>query len=234
MSRRNAFAGPPFMKKLGRFLGLLVIVVALAVTLGTLVPRPLWQTAGDKPAATRHILVLKNPIHTDIAIPVDEAVRQRFHFLVDGGIPTDIPEVRYIVFGWGGRAFYLETPTWSELKAVPVMKALTLDASVMHVDVAGDIVEPHPDVASFDIDEDRFAALLDFIEASFQRGPNGPIHIENAKYSNFDGFFEANGHFNALVGCNTWTAAALRTAGLRTGWWNPLPMSLGLSMRLYN
>ncbi|RVA62492.1 TIGR02117 family protein, partial [Mesorhizobium sp. M7A.F.Ca.CA.001.08.1.1] len=30
------------MKRLGRFLGLLLIVVALAVTTGTLVPRPLW------------------------------------------------------------------------------------------------------------------------------------------------------------------------------------------------
>jgi uncharacterized protein (TIGR02117 family) len=222
------------MKKLWRFLGLLVAVAALAVALGALVPRPLWRPAAAAPAATRHILVLNNPIHTDIAIPVDNEVRQRFRFLTDAGLPSDAPEVRYIVFGWGGRAFYLETPTWSELKAVPVMKALTVDASVMHVDVAGDIVEPHPDVAGFDISEDRFAALLDFIAASFRQGPGGPIVIENAAYSRFDRFYEANGHFNALIGCNTWTAAALRAAGLRTGWWNPLPVSLGLSMRLYN
>lgn len=222
------------MKKLGRILVRFLIVSALAVTLGALVPRPLWQTAGDRPVSTRHILVLRNPIHTDIAVPVDDAVLRRFHFLLDAGMPTDIAGVRYIVFGWGGRAFYLETPTWSHLKAVPVMKALTLDTSVMHVDIAGDITEPRPDVAGFDIGEDRFAALLDFIAASFQQGEGGPVIIENAAYSRFDRFFEAKGHFNALVGCNTWTAAALRTAGLRTGWWNPLPVSLGLSMRLYN
>ncbi|TIW01591.1 MAG: DUF2459 domain-containing protein, partial [Mesorhizobium sp.] len=69
------------------------------------------------------------------------------------GLPMDASDARYIVFGWGGRAFYLETPTWSQLKAAPVLKALTLDASVMHVDVAGTIKEPHPDVAGFDIDE---------------------------------------------------------------------------------
>lgn len=211
------------MKKLGRFLAILVVAIVLAVVLGTFIPRPLLPAAAADPVATRHILVLKNPIHTDIAVPVDDEVRKRFHFLVDDGIPADMTGVRYIVFGWGSRAFYLETPTWSELKAVPVMKALTLDASVMHVDVAGNIVEPHPDVAGFDIREERFAALLDFIAASFQRGPNGAILIENAAYSRFDRFYEANGHFNALVGCNTWTAAALRIAGLRTGWWNPLP-----------
>ncbi len=71
------------------------------------------------------------------------------------------------------------------------MKALTLDASVMHIDVAGNIVEPHPDVAGFDISEERFAALLDFITASFQQGPNGPIPVENAAYSKFDRFYEA-------------------------------------------
>ncbi|UVC13989.1 TIGR02117 family protein [Mesorhizobium onobrychidis] len=224
---------PSLVKKLGRFLAILVVAIVLAVMLGTVIPRPLLPAAAADPAATRHILVLKNPIHTDIAIPVDDDVRKRFHFLVDDGIPADMAGVRYIVFGWGGRAFYLETPTWSELKVVPVMKALTLDASVMHVDVAGNIVE-HPDVAGFDISEERFAALLDFIAASFQQGPNGPILIENAAYSRFDRFYEANGHFNALVGCNTWTAAALRIAGLRTGWWNPLPASLDLSMRIYN
>src|SRR3954447_26775297 len=141
------------MRRALRFLAILVVAVALAATLGTLVPRPLWpaSAAGE---GTRHILVLKNPIHTDIAIPVDDAVRRRFRFLVEAGIPADSPEVRYIVFGWGGRAFYLETPTWSQLKAIPVMKALTIDASVMHVDVAGALAEPHPDIAGFDIGED--------------------------------------------------------------------------------
>ncbi|MGO8572745.1 TIGR02117 family protein, partial [Rhizobium ruizarguesonis] len=34
--------------------------------------------------------------------------------------------------------------------------------------------------------------------------------------------------------CNTWTAAALRSAGLRTGIWNPLPQALRLSVAVYN
>ncbi|TGQ66593.1 TIGR02117 family protein [Mesorhizobium sp. M00.F.Ca.ET.186.01.1.1] len=221
------------MKKLLRFLAMLVVALALAATLGTLLPRPLWPAAAMG-EGTRRILVLRNPIHTDIAIPVDDDVRRRFGFLAESGLPVAASEVRYLVFGWGGRAFYLETPTWSQLKAMPVLKALTLDASVMHVDVAGAIAEPHPDVAGFDIDEQHFSALLDYVAASFQQGSAGPVVIGNAGYSSFDRFYEANGHFNALVGCNTWTAAALRTAGLRTGWWNPLPVTLGWSLGLYN
>ncbi|CDX27935.1 conserved exported hypothetical protein [Mesorhizobium plurifarium] len=221
------------MRKLWRFLAVLVAALLLAAALGTLVPRPLWPAAAEG-EGVRHILVLKNPIHTDIAVPLDDGVRRRFAFLADAGLPIEAPEARYVVFGWGGRTFYLETPTWSQLKAMPVLKALTLDASVMHVDVAGAIHEPHPDVAGFDIDDRHFSALLDYIAASFQQGSNGPVAIEDAGYSTYDRFYEANGHFNALIGCNTWTAAGLRVAGLRTGWWNPLPASLWWSMGLYN
>jgi uncharacterized protein (TIGR02117 family) len=221
------------MRRALRYLATLVGAVVLAAALGTFVPRPLWPVAMAGGEGTPRILVLKNPIHTDIAVPLDDGVRQRFAFLADAGLPVGAPEARYIVFGWGGRAFYLETPTWSQLKAAPVLKALTLDASVMHVDVAGAIEEPHPDVAGFDIDEQHFSALLDYIAASFQQGPDGPMVIDNAGYSSFDRFYEANGHFNALIGCNTWTAAGLRVAGLRTGWWNPLPISLWWSVRLY-
>jgi uncharacterized protein (TIGR02117 family) len=220
------------MRRALRYLALLVAVAVLAATLGTLVPRPLWPAAA-RGEGKRHILVLSNPIHTDIAIPVDDGVRRRFAFLTDAGLPIEAQEARYLVFGWGGRAFYLETPTWSQLKTVPVLKALTIDASVMHVE-AGAIAEPHPDVAGFEIDEAHFAALLDYIAASFRQGPSGPMVIENAGYSTYDRFYEANGHFSALVGCNTWTAAALRTAGLRTGWWNPLPQTLAWSLALYN
>ncbi|TIP39492.1 MAG: TIGR02117 family protein [Mesorhizobium sp.] len=222
------------MRTILRYLPLLVGAVLLAAALGALVPRPLWPVAMAQGRVTRRILVLKNPIHTDIAIALDDGIRRRFAFLADAGLPVVASEARYIVFGWGGRAFYLETPTWSQLKAAPVLKALTLDASVMHVDVAAAIKDPHPDVAGFDIDEAHFTALLDYIAASFRQGSDGPMAIGNAGYSAFDRFYEANGHFNALVGCNTWTAAGLRVAGIRTGWWNPLPVSLWWSMGLYN
>lgn len=209
-------------------------LVAVIAALGMLMPRPFWSADRGEGLPTRRIYVISNPIHTDIAIPVDAAVLERFRFLAEDGIPADGEGVRYLIFGRGGRAFYLETPTWSQLQAAPVLKALTVDAAAMHVDVAGPIPESHPAVAGYDVGEARFAALLDFIAASFSRQANRPKFIPGAGYSASDGFYEAEGAFNALVGCNTWTARALRVAGLRTGWWNPLPWSLNLSMQLYN
>jgi uncharacterized protein (TIGR02117 family) len=141
----------------------ILLAVALAVLAGMLVPRPLWPSDDDSPA-TRRILVLTNPIHTDIAIPIVPDVLERFAFLEQPGIPLSNPAARWLIFGWGGRAFYLETPTWADLKPMPVLKALTLDRSVMHADLFGEIPEPRPAVKAFEIGEEDFDRLVAFIE----------------------------------------------------------------------
>lgn len=214
---------------------LAVMLVVLAVAAGTFVPRPLSApgpvAAGE---GTRRILVLSNPIHTDIAIPLDAQTRAAYGFLAASGIPVAEPAAEWLIIGWGGRSFYLETPTWADLKPMPVLRALTIDRSVMHVDIAGPIDEGHPSVRAFDLSPTGFRDLSAFIEASFVREEGGIMPIAGAGYGAHDRFFEAHGSFNALVGCNTWTARALRAGGLRTGWWNPMPQTLAFSLDLYN
>ena len=126
-------------KRSMRGLFALVLVLVSAAIAGTLMPRPLWPSAKASEAfgQTHRILVLSNPIHTDIAIPVDAETLARFPFLAESGMPVAHPNARWLVFGWGGRAFYIETPTWADLKPMPLIKGLTLDRSVIHADVAG-------------------------------------------------------------------------------------------------
>ena len=218
-----------------RFLKILAVGIALVVAsviIGTITPRPIWRNRVTGAAdATRQILVLSNPIHTDIAIPVDDAVRAQFGVLPAAGLLIGLPQVRYVIFGWGGRAFYTETPTWSELKAVPIFKGLTLDNSVMHVEIAGDIDRHDPSVTVVNVTDAGMIALADAIRNSFA---DGPMLLAGLSYGQYDAFFEAKGYFNALFGCNTWTAAMLRRAGLSTGWWEPLPLLLRTSLQLHN
>lgn len=105
---------------------------------------------------------------------------------------------------------------------------------MLHVDVAGPFVEPQDAITSFDIDDDGFRRLTEYISESFRREGGETVLIPDISYGPNDRFFEANGYFNALLGCNTWTAGALRSSGLRTGIWNPLPETLDFSLRLYN
>ncbi|MET3776377.1 uncharacterized protein (TIGR02117 family) [Rhizobium alvei] len=221
------------LRGIGWLLAFIVIVV-IAMAAGSLIPRPLFAPAEAGVGQGQTIYLLANPIHTDIAIPLTDAIRQRFADLEPFGIEINHPGAAYLVIGWGGRSFYLETPTWSELKPAPVFKALTIDASVLHVDLAGSRLQNHPAATRIDVSEAGFERMLRYIETSFVRNSGQPVGIAGAGYNDTDAFFEATGSFNALLGCNTWTASALREAGVRTGLWNPLPQSLALSVDLYN
>lgn len=225
------------MRRRYRYL-LIVLALALAApVVGALVPRPLFPVAADAAGegATRRLLVLANPIHTDIAFPVDQDVLERFGFLADAGLPIYDPNVRWIVAGWGGREFYLETPEWSDLKAGPLFKGLTRDRSVMHMGVAGEIDPASAGVLPLDLSPAEFDRMVEATMAGFATDGGGRLDlIEGRSYGEYDRFYEANGSFTALLGCNTWTGAVLRAGGVRTGLWNPLPQSLVWSVRLFN
>ena len=219
-----------------RGLAAILLLICIAIGLGTLVPRPfLYADLEGEDGEERRILVLSNPIHTDIALPADADVLAEFGFVSEGGLELDYPGVKWIVFGWGGRSFYLETRTWDDLKFGPVFAALTVDQSVMHVERAGAISEDRPSVRAIDLSPEEFRKLVTGIAATFQRSSDGMASaIEGAAYHEHDAFFPANGTFNAFLGCNTWTAARLRDAGLTTGTWTPLPVFLDWSLSLHN
>ncbi|UXT41698.1 TIGR02117 family protein [Agrobacterium tumefaciens] len=226
------------LRILTRRIGGGMLLILLLLLLGTVVPRPFFAEDVSDGAAGREILLLSNPIHTDIALPVDDDLRRDFSELQEGGIAVNHPAAAYLVFGWGGRSFYTETPTWADLKPMPVLRSLTLDRSVMHVDVTGDFAADLAGVKRLRISEAGYRRLVAAIRASFLRddgGGGGKVRlIAGVSYGLTDAFFEANGRFNALVGCNTWSAAMLREAGIRTGWWTPLPPFLRWSVALHN
>jgi uncharacterized protein (TIGR02117 family) len=210
-----------------------VCLFVAAVILGTFVPRPLFSAQADVPKEVA-IYVASNPIHTDIIIPADSQTRSTFAFLADA-LPLDNPNVEWIIFGWGGRSFYIETPTWSAMRPEPLLRALTLDAATMHVELLGGLNKDNPSLIELRISKENLAKLRAAMFSSFKVDTAGkPQLIKGAAYGNYDQFYEANGYFNALVGCNTWTARMLRVAGLRTGLWNPFPQSLRLSLNLHN
>lgn len=222
------------MTKLLRWLISGFALLALLFVSGTVVPRPLTSPAEASVGGESQILLLANPIHTDIALPVDDEVRAAFADLVPSGLPVDMPGVEYLIIGWGGRSFYIETPTWGDIRPLPVLKALTIDRSVLHVSVAGPIDPGHPTVRPLVVTQEGRKRMIAAIRDSFIRDGGLPVAIPGAAYGFDDAFFEAKGAFNAFLGCNTWTAAVLRAGGVRTGWWTPLPQLLDLSIDLHH
>lgn len=222
------------MRRLARWMGRLVALLALCLVVGMLLPRPLFRQTIASEVPTRAIVVLSSAIHTDIAIPLDDRMRADFAFLLADGVPVDNPNAAWLVIGWGGRDFYMNTPALSQIKLKPLLKALTIDTSVMRFDVARSIPADRFGVTRFAVGDRGLRNLAAYVKASLLDVEGRPAVVPGPGYGDFDRFYEAKGYFNVLVGCNTWTATALRSAGLRTGWWTPLPQTLDLSLSMLN
>ncbi|MCE7029220.1 TIGR02117 family protein [Jiella avicenniae] len=219
-----------------RVAGLLLLLGLGSLVLGVAVPRgDAPASGGTTTAEPRRILLLAGPIHSDIALPADTQTRRDFAFLAKAGLPVDRPDVRWIIVGWGGRSFYTETPTWADLKPMPLLRTLTGDAAALHVGLAGSIDATSPDVEALELTQRGYADLRSSVMASFSRGADGrPVEIAGTAYGAFDRFYEADGRFHIIGNCNGWAAAMLRRAGITTGWWTPLPQLLFLSLDLHH
>jgi uncharacterized protein (TIGR02117 family) len=217
---------------------LFVIGFLLASYVGAAIPRG----AQIAPAASAQspggdairIYLLTSPLHTDIALPARAPGMERFSVLRDGGIPLDNPNLHYIGFGWGSKAFYTTAGTYSDIELSAVFKAVFGDTSVMRVVALGELA-PAPNVLAFDLTPGGFAALLVGISASFQGGePSRWQHLAGASIGSGDAFYEANGNFNLLIPCNQWTGRLLSRAGVTTGIWTPTTHSLTASIDWHN
>ena len=223
------------LRIVGTFIAAALVAAVLLFVAGALIPRSFFAQTAPPPLAGRTVLLLSNPIHTDIAFPADPDVMARLSILNGENFQLTDPRIAWVVVGWGGRSFYLETPTWAELKFMPLMRGLTLDRSTMHVEPIGVVNTDQPGIERLTVGPEAFEAMLAHMLGSFRLNTEGKaMMIEGAGYGLNDRFFEANGYFTALLGCNTWTGAVLRAGGLRTGAWNPLPQSLVWSLKRYN
>lgn len=210
----------------------------LAVALGMLVPRgpdEARQTRvdalvilGSGPVELR---VVTGLIHTDLAIPIDRVPVEWLDRFAADGLPVDNPNAQWLMFGWGSRAIYPTSPQFSDMRAGALFKAFTYDQASMRVLVLGE-VNWGEGTRRHDIGAHRFWSLLGAIDDGFESGVE--LALASPGYGPDDRFYDGTGWFNALIGCNTWAAASLRQAGLTTGWWNPLPQTLLVSMDLYN
>jgi uncharacterized protein (TIGR02117 family) len=178
-----------------------------------MVPRnPGWRA----PAAGVTIWIEDNGVHTGIVMPkLAAGIDWR------GDFPArDLPDPRYagydhVAVGWGERAFYLGTPTWSDVRLATVLHAALGSAdTLLHVEhvprpTAGDHVR------AVTLSPRQYRLLAARIRAS--RGRGGAI----AGYERYDVFYPGTGRYDALHTCNAWTSDTLADAGVRVGWWTP-------------
>lgn len=210
------------LRRIGRvFAGLIVLVLAYAAAgmVGGAIP----ANAGWRPPASGvTIYIESNGVHTGIIVPkVAAGIDWR-----DLARPEHLRDPRYagydhLGFGWGEQTFYLETPTWADVRLRTVAAAaIGSERTLMHIDHLP-APRPEDDVRKVVLRPAEYRRLAAFIRAGFVDGGR-----RYPGYGPYDAFYESHGRYSALRTCNAWTGEALRHAGVRVGVWTPFPVTV--------
>ncbi|MBK7230733.1 MAG: TIGR02117 family protein [Saprospiraceae bacterium] len=167
------------------------------------------------------IYILTNGVHTDIVVPVKTAVVDWTQWVKFEHTKAKDTTVQYVAFGWGDKGFYLETPTWAELKwSVAFKAAFALSTSAIHASFYHQLKESE-NCKSIRISNGQYQQLVQYIQKSFKTDQSGQsIHIgTDAHYSMHDAFYEAVGRYHLFKTCNTWANNALKSCGQKASLW---------------
>ncbi|WP_035567634.1 TIGR02117 family protein [Hymenobacter sp. IS2118] len=210
------------LKPIGYAAGTLLGVAGLYV--GTAFVLSRITVPKTQPQASQDVLVYlhSNGVHTDIVLPVKSPQMDWSQLLPYSDIPSGDTSLSYLAFGWGDKGFYLDTPTWAELKfSTAFVAAFWLGSSAMHTTYMPKL-ESGPDTVPLYLSKDEYARLIAYIQKSFRYDAAGrPQHIEGHSYGQNDAFYEAHGVYSFLYTCNTWTNNALKASGQKACLWTP-------------
>lgn len=201
-----------FLKRiLLAFLLFIVLYVAFSFLLSYIPTSPDATTD----AKDKTIYLFSNGVHLDIVVPVEH---------IPAGLRAQIlhnPDARLLGIGWGDKGFYLDTPTWAELRASVAVKAMFLPSpTAMHVTEHRRV---HSQWSKTDISQAQLDELFAYITATFKMDENGNVQeLPGAGYTPQDRFYEAHGNYSCFKTCNTWVNTAMKRAGVKTAIWTPM------------
>jgi len=169
------------------------------------------------------VFVSSNGIHVGIAVPVSHPVADWRAWGV-----TALPHTRYLIFGWGQRDFYLETPSWADFDlATGIGAVLWRSDTLVHVEERD---RPPADAVRLRLSEGQYRRLAAYLRGGFAPGP--VRRVPGASYTPYDSFYEGTGTYSPFMTCNEWANRALAAAGVRAALWSPFPHGVMRQARL--
>lgn len=206
-----------------KIIGIVLGVVILYVVLGYLLPFIEVSGKDDRQKKEIPVYIYTNGVHTDIVMPVKNDLQDWSLKLPFNNIRSKKTDYNYIGIGWGDKGFYLDTPTWADLKFSTAFKAaFWLSESAMHCTYYREMREGE-DCKKIMISRNQYQKLVQFIENKFDQDQNGKFILisTNAVYGDNDAFYDAKGTYSFLYTCNTWANDALKAAEQKAAFWTP-------------
>ncbi|WP_422388777.1 TIGR02117 family protein [Chryseobacterium gambrini] len=204
-------------------IGIIVGIVVLYVALGYFLPFIEVSAKDDGQKKEIPVYIYTNGVHTDIVMPVKNEIQDWSTKIPFSNTKSKSTDYNYVGVGWGDKGFYLDTPTWADLKFSTAFKAaFWLSESAMHCTFYKTMKEGD-DCKKIMISKDQYKKLVDFVDAKFDKNQNGNYNLvpTNAVYGNDDAFYDAQGKYSFLNTCNTWANDALKAADQKAAFWTP-------------
>lgn len=206
-----------------KVVGIILGIVIIYVILGLLIPYIPVSAKNDGQKKEIPIYIYTNGVHTDIVMPVKNDLQDWSRKIPFANTKSKRTDYQYIGIGWGDKGFYLDTPTWADLKFSTAIKAaFWLSDSAMHCTYYNTMKEGD-DCKMIMISRSQYENLVKYVEDKFDRDQNGNFMLipTNAVYSDNDAFYDAKGTYSFLYTCNTWSNNALKAAGQKAALWTP-------------
>ncbi len=200
-----------------------IVFIALYALSAWLLPRISVAKEPSTQPANIAIYILTNGVHTDIVLPVKNQLIDWSTMVKFQNTISKDTSAQYAAMGWGDKGFYLNTPTWAQLKfSVAFKAAFALSTSAIHATFYKSLSESES-CKKIMINNDQYARLVNYVRSSFKTDSTGHvINIKtNANYNNDDAFYEAKGRYNLFYTCNTWANNALKACGQKACLWTP-------------
>ena len=166
------------------------------------------------------IYILTNGVHTDIVLPLKNEHFDWSKQVNPADTKSKDTSFNYVAMGWGDKGFYLETPTWADLKVSTALKATTgISTSAMHVTFYKNMKE-NVSCKKIQISSENYNKLIAYLNKSFQTQSGKFLKIEtDAVYGKNDVFYEAKGSYSLFYTCNSWANQALKAANQKAALW---------------
>lgn len=208
-----------FLKTLGIILGIIVVYALL----GYLLPFIEVSAKDDGEKKEIPIYIYTNGVHTDIVMPVKNDLQDWSTKIPFANTKSKKTDYQYVGIGWGDKGFYLDTPTWADLKfSTAFNAAFWLSDSAMHCSYYSKMTVAD-DCKMMMISKSQYRELVKFVDEKFDKDANGNYILipTDAVYSDNDAFYDAKGKYSFLNTCNTWANDALKSAGQKAALWTP-------------
>jgi len=224
------------IKNILKYIGRILLSIIVLILLYLLAAFGLSRISIDEESGTTDdvsIYIKTNGVHTDIVVPTKTEQIDWSKEIKFSNIESKDTSYKYLAIGWGDKGFYLETPTWAELKASVAFKAATgLSTTAIHATYYQSMTVDST-CRRIDISKNQYSRLIEYVTNSAQLDKNGHwIHIETeANYGDSDAFYEAKGSYSMFHTCNTWANNGLKFSGQKHCFWTPFDTGIFLNYK---